>query len=89
MDKKKHVIHYRNLKYYLEKGLILTKIHRGIKFKQSNFMSTYVQNNTRLRSLSKDDFGKQLFKNLNCTVVVYSIQGYLGLLNWSQTRTSL
>jgi hypothetical protein len=36
MDKTKYVVHISNLKYYLEKGLIITKVHRCIKFKQSN-----------------------------------------------------
>ena len=35
MDKTCYVVHIRNLKYYLEMGLKLKKIHRVIKFKQS------------------------------------------------------
>ena len=33
MDKEKYVCNIRNLKLYLEKGLILKKIHRIISFK--------------------------------------------------------
>ena len=32
-SKKNYVVHYRNLKYYLSQGLILTKIHRILEFK--------------------------------------------------------
>ena len=35
---KEYVIHIRNLKYYLEKGLVLKQVHRCIKFNQSNWL---------------------------------------------------
>ena len=37
-DKEKYVIHIRNLKYYLEKGLVLKQVHRCIKFNQSDWL---------------------------------------------------
>ena len=37
-DKGKHVLHIRNLKYYLEKGLVLKDIHRCIKPSQSDWL---------------------------------------------------
>lgn len=42
-DKAKYVTHYRNLKYYLQKGLILKKIHRVLSFKQSPWLRDYIQ----------------------------------------------
>ena len=33
LPKKHYVLHYKNLKQYLEEGRILKKVHRGIKFK--------------------------------------------------------
>ena len=40
--KKNYVVHYRNLKQYLEMGMILKKVHRGIKFYQSKWMKPYI-----------------------------------------------
>ena len=66
-DKIKYVVHYRNLQYYLSLGIKLIKVHRIIKFKQSNWLKEYVEFNTRKRQESSDEFNKAFFKLLiNC-----------------------
>ena len=34
--KHNYVVHYRNLKFYLEQGMVITKIHRVLPFNQSH-----------------------------------------------------
>ena len=45
-DKEKYVIHIRNLKCYLGKGLVLKRIHRCIEFSQSAWLKECVDFNT-------------------------------------------
>ena len=64
-DKKKYIIHHCNLKLYEELGLKITKIHRGIKFREEPWM---IELNTKLRANGKNDFEKDFFKLMNNSV---------------------
>ena len=72
--KKNYVVHYRNLKQYLEMGMILKKVHRGIKFYQSEWMKPYITKNADLRKAAENDFEKDFFKLMNNAVFGKTIE---------------
>ena len=43
--RKNYVVHYQNLRQYLEMGMRLTAVHRGISFYQSPWMEKYIIQN--------------------------------------------
>ena len=67
-DKKNYVVHIKSLKQALNHGLKLKKIHRVIEFNQKAWLKLYVDMNTELRKLAKNDFEKDLFKLMNNSV---------------------
>ena len=67
-NKKKYVAHINTLKQALNHGLKLKKIHRVIEFNQEAWLKPYIDMNTELRKLSRNDFEKDLFKLMNNSV---------------------
>ena len=67
-DKTKYIIHYKNLIQCLRAGMKLKKIHRGIKFVESEWMKPYIDKNTNLRAKAKNNFEKDFFKLMNNSV---------------------
>ena len=60
--RKKYLLHGLNLKYYLEKGLLLGKIHRIITFHQAPFIKPFIDFCTVKRREAKTESEKQYWK---------------------------
>ena len=60
-SKNHYVYHYRNLKQYLEEGMVLKKVHRGIEFNQPKWMEPYIRKNTDLRKVATNAFENVFF----------------------------
>ena len=67
-NKKKYVAHINTLKQALNHGLKLKKIHRVIEFNQEAWLKPYIDMNTELRKLAKNDFEKDLVKLMNNSI---------------------
>ena len=61
-NKNNSVVHYRNLQLYLSLGMRLTKMHKILKFNQSDWMKEHTNFNTKKKTNVVNDFEIDFFK---------------------------
>ena len=66
--KDRYVLHHRNLKQYLEMGMNLMKIYRGISFAEDAWLKPYIEFSTKLRTEASSEFEKDFFILMNNSV---------------------
>jgi len=87
-DKVKYSVHYRNLKFYIQQGLVLTKIHSCIKFNQKPWMKDYIDTNTKKRSQPGiSAFEKDLYKLMNNSIFGKSMENVRNRVNVDIVKT--
>ena len=64
-NRERYLVHGLNLKFYLEMGLELITIHRGIKFYQEAFIKPYIKTCMRKRAAAKTKSEGDLMKLLS------------------------
>lgn len=90
--KVRYVTHYLILQQALENGLILKKVHRGLKFFQSKWIEPYVILNSDLRRRTSCEFRKSFYKLMVNSVFGKLMEGVRNRLNcrlvtkWEQVR---
>ena len=63
--KENYILHYKNLQLYVQLGIKVTRIHRGIKFKQAPIMKSYVDFNSMKRAQATNSFDTNFYKLLS------------------------
>ena len=67
-DKEKYVVHIKVLKQALNHDQYLKNIERVIQFNQKNWLTPYIDMNTKLRKEAENDFEKDFLKLINNSV---------------------
>lgn len=80
-SKKNYTIHYCNLKQALSHGLVLTKIHKILKFHQKDWLAPYIDFNNRMRTNATTEAQKDLFKLMNNSIFGKTIQNIMKYRN--------
>ena len=64
-DKKKYLIHYKMLKFYIKQGMVVPKIYEIISFNKRKWLQKLINFKTQKRNLATNDFKKHLYILLN------------------------
>ena len=67
-DKEKYNVHWRLLKFYMEHGVIIKKVHFGVMFDEGDYLAGYIRKNIEIRNTRKDELGKTLYKLLGNSI---------------------
>ena len=74
MNKNNYMIRYKKLQQCLELGINLKKIHKILKFKQRDWMRSYIGFNTQKRTISNNEAHKKFFKLMKNSVYGKTIE---------------
>lgn len=72
--KKRYIVHYRVLQFYVDHGLVVKKLHRALAFSQAAIMKDYIDLNTDRRSKSQNTFDSNFYKLLTNSLFGKSIE---------------
>ena len=67
-NKEKYNVHWRLLKYYIEHGVKVNKVHFGVSFNEGDYLAGYIRKNIAIRNTRKDELGKTLYKLLGNSI---------------------
>ena len=78
LPKNKYVVFIENLKFYIQRGMKVTKLHSAIKFKTQELLAPYIDFNTKQRDASgTDECRRNFFKIMNNAVYGKTIENVL------------
>ena len=79
--KKNYVIHYRNLELHISLGMKVTKVHKILKIKQSDWLRKFVNFDTEKRKNAINNFEKKFFKLMINSVFGKTMENFRKRIN--------
>ena len=80
-NKINYVVHYKNLQLYVSLGIKVVKIHRILKFRQSDWLGKFVHFNTEERMRAANKFEESYFKLMVTSVYGKTMENLRKRLN--------
>ena len=88
--RKKYVVYYMNLQFYLKHGMKIMRVHKVLKFSEASIMRSYIDLNTQQRNQAESTAEKNQWKNANNSVWGKTFENQLNhsILKFISVKTS-
>ena len=88
-DKKEYVVSGDNLRFYLDHGLVLTKIHSVVQYEQKAWMMPYIKFNSEKRAEpNATEFEKNFYKLMNNAVFGKTMENVRNRIDYHLVTTA-
>jgi hypothetical protein len=88
LAKNGYVVHAEMLIRLIAQGHTVTKVHRGVSYRASPWMKSYIELNTRLRAKCTTNFEKDFYKLMNNSVFGKTMEDVRKYSNFKLVRTA-
>lgn len=88
-SREKYVLHLKNIQQAIQNGLKVTKVHRILKFFQSDWMASYINLNNSRREMAQTKTLKDLCKLMNNSVFEKTAEDVMRRIKVHQFRRML
>ena len=82
-NRKNYIVSGKCLELYCQLGLKLTKIHRVLEYKCTNWLEKYIDLNTKERINAKDEFEKDFYKLMNNSIYGQTLMDARKFMNYT------
>jgi hypothetical protein len=89
LPKRHYVIHFALLQFYMKMGVIVTEVHRCVRFHQSPYFERYITFNSQQRqSTTSNELSKEYYKLKNNSLYGKTVESVRGRLNMRLCNTT-
>ncbi|KAK3910759.1 Transcription factor E4F1, partial [Frankliniella fusca] len=86
-DRRNYVCHALLLQEYVARGLVVTRVHRGLKFRQAPILKPYMDYLVQKRAAATTDFQQMYFKGQGNSSFGYCLKSNRGHINVKIVRS--
>jgi hypothetical protein len=80
-DRTHYRVHWMALRTYMKYGMVVTKVHKGVRYKQETWLEPYIQKNTMERQKAQDDVTSKFHKDMNNIIYGKMVEGVRNRIN--------
>jgi hypothetical protein len=82
-NKTGYVVHFKILQFYLQHGMRIIKVHRGVRYQQAKIFAPFIQMNSEKRQSTDDEIMKDYYKLKNNSTYGKTMENVRGRMKFT------